>query len=301
MRLKWAFNYILLLALAVILTAATFVFGALPMRVVRRLYGRRTFWAGFGVVAAVLFAAHAPLYALMVFALSVLIGVTTEVEEHGGSVFTAGLAGVLSALGVSALGGGLWLQQSKLHLVEELRRGVTELIERMAQVNPKSAISADLVLQQLPSVVVISLVCALALALIGEARVLYWFRALDPRKAQRALVERARLISFRVPDAFIWLTIVSTFGAFYRHGQAWAEIASVNALNVLVFMFFFQGLAIVTHAFGVFKVSNFWRSLWYIVLVLQLFLIVSLVGFADFWLEFRQRLTRKPAATNKSF
>jgi len=298
MLLKPVFQYIFLLALSVILTATTFVFGALPMRMARRLFGRWPFWAGFGAIAAVMFAAHAPMYALMVLALTVLTGVSEEVEDHGGSVFTAGFAGFLSSLGVATLGGALWLHQSKLHLLEELRKGVTELINRMTEVNPNAVVNADAVLQQLPSVVMISLICALAIALIGEARMLRWF---NPKLAERALVDRARLVSFRVPDVFIWLTIVSIFGAFFRHGQAWAEIASVNALNVLVFMFFFQGLAIVSHAFRVFKVSNFWRSLWYVVLVLQLFLIVSLDGFADFWLEFRQRLTRKPAATNKSF
>lgn len=298
MLLKPTLQYIFLLALSVFLTATTFVFGALPMRVVRRVYGRLAFWAGFVAIAAGIFAAHAPLYALMVLALAVLTGVSEEVEEHGGSVFMAGFAGVLSTLGIVAFGGALWLHQSKLHLLEELRKGVTELIDRMTEVNPNAVVNADAVLQQLPSVVVISLICALAIAMIGEARLLRWF---NPKMSERAFLDRSRLVSFRVPDVFIWLSIVSIFGAFFRHGQAWAEIASVNALNVLVFMFFFQGLAIASHAFRVFKVSNFWRSLWYVVLVLQLFLIVSLVGFTDFWLEFRQRLTRKPAATNKSF
>lgn len=291
-------KYILLLGLAVVLTSTTFVLGALPMRVVRRAYGRSAFWGGFAILAIVVAFAGIPLYAVFLSALAILVGVYAEVEEHGGSLFISGLAGTLTAIGATALGGGLWLQRSKLRLGDEIRAQVSLLLDQMTKINPNTVFNVDSIMQQLPSMVVIALICSLAISLVGEARMLLW---MGSPLAGKALAERNRLNMFRAPDAFIWLAICSIFGAFVRHGSTVAEIVSVNVLNVLVVVFFFQGMAIVAHAFRAFKISAFWRSLWYIVFVLQLFLIVSLVGFADFWFEFRERLTRKPAATNKGF
>ncbi len=298
MHLKTLLKYTVLLTLAALMTATTFVFGALPMRVVRTVYGRLFYWSGFTVVAIALAMVGNPLYAMLLLALVVLVGVFAEVEEHGISVFMSGLAGVLSAVGATALIGGLWLQRSKLHLIEEVRNQVTSVLGQMAKMNPNTVASVDMVMQQLPSVLVISLICALAISLIAEAQML---RLLGAQQAQQAAVARGRLTLFRVPDALVWVAIVAIFGAFFKHGNFLVETVCVNVLNVLVLVFFCQGLAIVAHMFRTYKVGTFWQNLWYIVLVLQLFLIVSLVGFADFWLEFRERLTRKPAATNKSF
>jgi hypothetical protein len=298
MHLKILLKYLLLLTLAALMTATTFVFGALPMRAVRSVYGRLFYWSGFAIVAIALLMANNPLYAMMLLALVILVGVFAEVEEHGGTVFVSGLAGVLSAVGTNALIGGLWLQRNKLHLIEELRTQVTSALDQMAKMNPNSVVNVDVVMRQLPSVLVISLICALAISLIGETQLL---RLIGSRQTEQAAVARGRLTQFRTPDALVWVTIVALFGAFFEHGITLFDTVSVNVLNVLVLVFFCQGLAIVAHMFQTYKVSNFWQSLWYIVLVLQLFLMVSLVGFVDFWLEIRERLTRKPAATNKSF
>jgi Predicted membrane protein (DUF2232) len=268
------------------------------MRLIRVVYGRSAYWAGLAFISAGIYALNEPFYALLVGALAVMTGVYFEVEEHGGTVFVSGLAGVLTTTGLSAIAGGIWLRQNNLHLMEMLRSELAEFAGHVKEINPNALINVDSALQQLPSVVLISLVGALALSVIGEASALRW---LGSARAPRAALEKIRLIAFRVPDAFIWLTIVSIFGAFYRHGIPLAETLSINVLNVLVVLYFFQGLAVATHAFLVFQIGPFWRGLWYLVLVLQLFLLVSLVGLADFWLEFRQRLTRKPAATNKGF
>jgi hypothetical protein len=90
-------------------------------------------------------------------------------------------------------------------------------------------------------------------------------------------------------------------GAFLKHGKEPLEIASVNALNVLIVLYFFQGLAVISNVFRSFKVAPFWQAIWYTLFVLQLFLMVSLLGFVDYWLEFRVRLARDTAETNRGF
>jgi uncharacterized protein YybS (DUF2232 family) len=146
--------------------------------------------------------------------------------------------------------------------------------------------------------VIIAIMGALALALIGVNKLLTAF-SLPGRRFDVSSSEELTL--FRVPDPVLWFAMVAILGAFVKHGRPWLEVISLNALNVLAVLYFFQGLAVIASAFRVFKIGPFWQVLWYFVLVVQLFLMVSLLGFVDFWLEFRERLTRKPAETNKGF
>ncbi len=294
--MKAILKFSFLVGLALALSMTTFVLGALPMRAARLAYGRLAFWMGFGASSAALAALGLPSYGLTVFALVVIVGVYTDIEEHGGSIFTSALVAVLTAIGTTALCGGLWLHHAKVHLVDEVHTQVATMVDHLTAMNVNASINVDSIMQQLPSMIVIGVIIALALSLIGERRALRWLGV-----SRRYPEHAASRSSFRVPDVLIWLTIAAIFGAFFRHGNEAIEIFSINALNVFVVIFFFQGLAIVARAFRAFKVAPFWQGLWYIVLVLQLFLLVSLVGFADFWLEFRERLTRKPATTNKGF
>jgi uncharacterized protein YybS (DUF2232 family) len=106
---------------------------------------------------------------------------------------------------------------------------------------------------------------------------------------------------FRAPDACVWMMIVAILGAFLKHDFSEIKVVSTNLLNVLVVVYFFQGLAIVSYVFEALKVSPLWRGIWYLLILVQLFLMVSLVGFVDFWLEFRERLSRKSTQENKGF
>jgi uncharacterized protein YybS (DUF2232 family) len=79
------------------------------------------------------------------------------------------------------------------------------------------------------------------------------------------------------------------------------EALSHNALNVLLVLYFFQGLGVVARFFQVIKLSSFWQGFWYIMIVFQLLLLVSVLGFIDFWIDFRERLVKKTTEVNKSF
>ena len=293
-------KYILLIMMAALLSPSTVILGALPMRVLRRSYGRLPYWAGMLATAAVISAAGVPFWGLILLALTVATGVYAEIEEQGGSAFLSGFGGILTAVGVSVLSVGAWVYTTGSHLLAEVRAQVAPMVASLTQVNTGApAITVDQVIQELPSGIVVALMVALAIALIGESKL---------RNALRLSSERPEgqpLKSFRVPDALVWAVILTVLGAFFKHGIGWLQISSQNVFQVLMAVYFFQGLAVVAHVFESFKVSPLWQGLWYLVLVLQLFLAVSLVGFADYWLEFRSRLTGKPATpdknTNRSF
>lgn len=293
MSIKPIFKFGLLVIAAVFLSMTTVVLGALPMRTNRRVYGRWPFWSAFMVASIAVMALISPSYGLLILSLAVGIGTYAEIEDHGRSVFTSGFVASLAAIGTTILGVGVWIHFTKVALIESVRKQITPLVDKLVAMNSGSAVSVETVMQQLPSGIVIGIISALAVALIGESRMLKWIG-----ENERGATEN-RLSSFRVPDIFIWVTIVSIFGAFFQHGIKWVETVSLNTLNVLVVVFFFQGLAVIAHAFRVYRVSPFWQGLWYIIFVIQLFLVVSFVGFVDYWMEFRERLSRKPAETNK--
>lgn len=289
MRVKSSLLYVALLATSALLLVLTVVFGALPMRVVRRAYGRGPFWLGYLATSAGLLAAGMAPYGVILFAFAVLIGVYSEVEEHGGSAFASGMTAVLASVGTTVLVVGAWLYQTKASLIGVVRAELAPMAERMATLNPQSAMNLDQLVRMLPSGLVIMPILALALAIAWESHLMKWlFRSETAEDSPKGMS------AFRVPDAMVWVAIVAVFGAYFQHGINWLEVISKNTLYVLVVVYFFQGLAVVSCAMRAWKVAPFWQGIWYFVLVVQLFILVSLVGFADYWLDFRERLLRKP-------
>lgn len=294
MPLKAPLKFLLLLGLAVVLGGG---FGAIPMRVVWRSFGRLPYWIGHLAVTAALVAGGWSSYSLVFFVQAVLVGVYSDVEEHGSSVFNSGFVATLAAIGSLAVGIGAWLYQTKSSLMSELSAQATQMVDQVNIMNTGMQVTAADVLKFMPAGILTLMMVALALALIWERSILTWLRL-----PQTGVLLSGRLLGFRVPDMAVWIVILAILGAFLDHGHVWLEVLSKNALWVLAVLYFFQGLAVVAATFQAFKVSPFWQAIWYaLMVVLQLFPFVSFLGFADYWLEFRQKMSRRPAEPNKGF
>jgi hypothetical protein len=283
-----------MLGLGTVLACLTIVFGAAPMRVCRRVYGRAAYWVGHLAIAAALAAAGFGSYALIVLGLAVMVGAYAEVEEHGGSLFSSGAIAILAMAGALTSALGIGLRLTKGNLLQVIRAEIVPVVEQLTRMNPQVQINVDSILQQLPSGVLIVAMVSMLIALIWERRIFAGFRI-------TRLAPYNELRSFRVPDFVVWIVAATILGAFFRHGIGWLEIGSMNILNVVVVVYFFQGLAVVAHAFRTYKVNPFWQWFWYLMIVLQLAVVVSFIGFVDYWLEFRERLSRKPAEPTKEF
>jgi uncharacterized protein YybS (DUF2232 family) len=57
-------------------------------------------------------------------------------------------------------------------------------------------------------------------------------------------------------------------------------------------IYLFQGLAVLEVSFLAFRIGTFWKVLIYVLVVGQLFFLLSAVGVIDYWVDFRQRLTK---------
>lgn len=292
MQLRNVAKFAALVALAVVLSFTTMIFGAIPMRVVRRSFGRTAFWVAFVAIATALAAAQLASYAVIVFAQAVLVGIYSEVEEPGGSAFVAGTLALLGSVGTVAVTVGLWLQSVRANLIVTLRTQLEPMVAKMQSVNPQAGLDVDSILRLLPSGALIALLGSLAFALVWERPLAKGFALTMPPKEP--------LTRFRVPDLLVWVVMVAILGSFLQHGLGWLTIASTNLLYVLAVVYFLQGLAVMAVALRVFGIGPFWRGVWYFLMLFQLSLLVSLIGFVDYWVEFRERLSRKPAEPNKS-
>ncbi|MEK7355464.1 MAG: DUF2232 domain-containing protein, partial [Bdellovibrionota bacterium] len=271
----------------------TLILGAAPMLAIRRAYGRLWFWLPLLAVAATMLAAKAVAPGVCVVVFTVLVGVYAEVEEHGSSLFNAAAVGVLASVGAAAIGLGGYLLYSKNGLQALARELATKVVERIESLNEGALLATNDLVQQVPSFMLASLFVSIWIALLWESR---WRRLF--RIGEASLETDERMIQFRVPDLGVWFLIAAFAGALIKHGNSTLEIVSLNVLNVMAATYFFQGLAVVAFSFRQMKLGPVMRMVWFVLLTLYLSFFVSLLGFVDFWLDFRERMARKPVQTD---
>jgi len=284
-----------LISASALLAPATLILGAAPMLAIRRAFGRAWFWLPLFAVAAGFFATKAVAAGVCMVIATILVGVYSEVEEHGLSIFNSAALGVLASVGAAAVGIGGYVLHTKNALQVLAHGWADKALEQFTAMNEGAPVTIEDLLQQAPSIVMIVLFITLWVALLWERPLRSLFRV-----APKEVTTNDRLLAFRVPDLGVWVMIASIAGAFIKHGVTALEVASLNVFNVMVAIYFFQGLAVVACAFRQMKLGPGWRALWFVLLVVYLNFIVSLLGLVDFWIDFRDRMAReKPVRTDK--
>lgn len=284
------FASLLLTAWSVLLTALTGILGGVPLRGLRMAMGPTGFWALTLVATALLAIANWWMLALLYLSLVMVIGLFSELEEHG---FTLVAGGAWSVVITSLmLGGGFafWVSHQGSAWPSALIGKVESYLSGIPGWTDKVGIEAKDLVLQVPSLVVVVLTLGLFMALLFQRRMAVL------NGGHRGPVHR--LNRFAVPDAFIWVFILSVAGAFLAKG-GWLQPLAINALNITAVVLFLQGLAVVASYFEYFKVGWFWQMLLLLVLVTQLFILVSLVGLVDYWMDFRSRLAKRAEEPNR--
>lgn len=285
----------LLTVWSVMMTALTAVIGAAPLRGLRGYAGPVTYWILVTGFAGALFAFHVYALAVGFLGLGFLVGIFSEVEEtdhsSGWSAFFAILLTSLIGLGAMAL----WVGSIGRDWYGQLLTLMELPITQLTQLNADIQLTAEDLLMQVPSAIVILMLFGLYIAILFEKRTLRWVGEKPSKKRN--------LTTFRVPDLLIWVFLAAMLGAFFDHEVRWLEVVSVNILNVSLVLYFFQGLAVIADAFARLKVGLLWQILGYALLIFQLFVVVCVIGIADFWFEFRNRWSKKEKINrvNKEF
>ena len=111
------------------------------------------------------------------------------------------------------------------------------------------------------------------------------------RSRQLLFPDFGRLNEWKAPEALVWVAIA--LGFLLVVGQSVLAIIAVNGLIVMMMIYFFQGIAIVSFYFEKKQFPKPLRALLYGLIAMQqlLLVLVIAVGFFDIWIDFRR--TRK--------
>lgn len=276
---------------AVFLTLLTVVFGAPFLRVLHRSQGRLRYWLT-GLAIAILFlAVRAEVLTVIIGGVWLLVGIYSELEGRGwgwkaSSTIALAVGSLVGFVGFPAVlyGAG----------ITNWERFIDLLNEKLALILPAMSDGmkpqADILAQQAPSAWVMMLALCLGTALIFEGRLFAWVGL--PRER---VASHLRLLEFRLPDPFIWVALTAFLVTMVDFGYPPLAIVGANVVNVCVVLYFFQGLAVMEVLLTALKAGAFLRALVYLIVVGQLFFLLSAVGLIDYWIDFRRRLRRTGA------
>ena len=285
---------LLLVFASVILTATTLVFGAVMLRALKLGTSKLTYWFICFFTSMVLLLSKSYILGIMFMVIAFLIGLFSFFQENGYSLERASFVSLFSSSLILCGSYLLMNYQTSQNFIAPFKEKLTLMLGQSAvQKDVNIAKLVDDLIKQVPSGLVMSLMIALVLSLVIEAKFKHWFKTPTNMKY--------KLEFFKLPDEFIWAFIVTLFGSFYAYDEAgsylWVKTVSVNLFNIVLLFYFFQGLSIIYYYFKLYNVSPFWRMLLTIMFIFQLFVVVCALGITDFWFNYRLRLAQKAART----
>jgi len=281
-------------SISVALSLLTVVFGAPLMRVLRMTYGAIAYWLLGLLVTIGFWLIDMPAPSVFVGSVWMTLGAYMELERRGlrwAAAAPLGVsAGVLFFVGTAALS----LMNAGVYNLAGAEVLVKQFVDKLYKVNPSMQIEASLLVLLIPSAVVTVLIVALGVGLIFERRAFSWLKL--PREN---VASQLNLLEFRLPDFIIWVAMTAFLLTMENFNVKALEILGLNIVNVVTALYFFQGLAIMEVGFRTFRASALLRAAVYIILVGQLFPVVSAIGLIDYWVDFRKRF-RKMRLASKS-
>lgn len=275
--------------LAGLLSLIPFVFSA-PLLLIARLgYSRTKFWLTQIVVFSILWVCGLQPLAISFLSTAILVGVYTEINNQLKNMFIAGFVSIVISSAITVSATQQWLSHLGLSLKDRVLEQVQLVVQQSHSMNPSIQLDPETLMSQVPSYLVCLMIFSLGLSLILEKPLLRIFKVHTHFQMQN-------LMDFKLPDSMIWIAMFSFLFSFVKFGDKTIAVLSMNILNVMVVLYFFQGLAVIESFFTALKLGFFVRFLTYVVFMIQLFLLVSAIGVIDYWVEFRNRFINKKIA-----
>lgn len=116
-------------------------------------------------------------------------------------------------------------------------------------------------------------------------------------RRQGVVLRRLSALSeWKAPSLLVWIFIAG--GGLALLPQTQIGFAGVNVFLTAAFIYFLQGLAIVSFFFQNKEISLFFRWLFYFLIAIQQMLMIAIaaVGFLDLWIDFRKFFRKAQAA-----
>lgn len=288
-------KFITISSLSILLSMLTVIFGAPLLRVLRQAYGPLAFWILGLFATGVAWLLNAQPLALFLGSIWMTLGAYMELEQRGIGWWISGLLSV--SVGSMATGLGIFgaFKKNGINTYAEVQKLAEQFSQQVQNMNPAVKLDPAILVQQIPSAVVIVLILALGVGLIFERRVFSWLNL--PREKTAS---QLKLLEYRVPDYVIWIAMIAFLLTMVSFGGKATAVLAVNIVNVCIVLYFFQGLAVLEVFLNSMKAGVFTRVLTYIILVGQMLLVLSIVGLIDYWVDFRGRIRKMntPAENN---
>lgn len=273
------------------LTLMTPFLGAPFLRVLQNVYGSIVYWVSGILVVAVISTSGIGTMALLAASVWLCVGLFGEFEKRGHGKFWAGMLAILVATLVSWQGPLILKQSFGVNLGPGVQESLEALVTQIEN-NPEQkawmetmGFQTQSLLGQVPSMLALVFLMCLAFSLMLSHRIALLFRVKFDR-----IAGTPRLLEFRIPDSLVIVLILSFLFSFLKVDVPGLNTLALNLLQFLVGLYFFQGLAVLESSFLTFRIDPLIKLVVYILIVAQLFFLLSLVGLADFWLDFRKRL-----------
>ena len=240
------------------------------------------------------------------FALSIwtVVGSYCFFESKGHSGFWPGFVAVALGVSIATLGPLAFFKYQEIDYVKEYSKSVLTVVQNWKSKSSSKLTESEIKtiaetsLHVIPGALGVILTAILSIAVMFAERL---GTALGARMEKVA--SAVRPMEIRVPDLFVWITMFSFLLCFVKLSKAEGLVtAQLFGLNIFMFMmgfYFFQGIAVMETGFRAFRVNSFFRLMTYLLIAGNLFFIVCIIGFADFWIDFRSRWRSKLISTQK--
>lgn len=276
-----------LVILSMICSIFPFLMAAPFTRIAYHQFSRASYWSFFGLAVLLLASFGAVSISISLAGVVILVGIFSGLLKRSNRLFISGFIAIMCSFLTTLIATKQWLIHQGTSLSAKLEEQVHLLIQQAQSVKPAIKLESDFLVGQAPSMLVALLLMSLALALILEGPLTRLFGFSEP-----TAYSKVELLGFRAPDSYIWIGMVSFLLSFLNLGSRELSLFATNVVNIVVVVYFFQGLAVIESFFTALKFGFFIRFMTYVVFLLQLFFLVAAIGVIDFWVEFRKRFIR---------
>lgn len=272
--------------IAAVMSIIPFLFSAPFVRVNRLGSASKLFWFTHLVICSVLWFTGLEPVAISFGSVTILVGLFSEVQSRYNNVFVSGPVAIAASFGTIVYTTQQWLNHQGIQLTDRIKEQVQLIVNQATAMNSLAKFDVETLTLQTPSALISIMIIALSLSLILEDSFASLFRIANHKAKSFDLVE------FKLPDFLIWIAMSAFLFSFLDLNNKVITALSMNLLNILIVLYFFQGLAVVESFFTALRFGIFIRILTYVVFLFQLFFLVAAIGVVDYWVEFRSRFLK---------
>ena len=278
-------KYFLLAAVSAVMSIVFSVMSAPFIRVLASTKSK-IFWLVGLVFVSSLFFLKMNLVAIYVGAVWMTLGLYSELEKKG---ITWKKSGALSVLSGVMFGVIAFLSITKWSVDHELYSQVVDpLMVSLKQLLPDENFETKAVMMFMPGLLASALISSLAVSLVFEAQI---FKAFHIKRER--LASGLKWLEFRLPDMFIWSSLFAFLFSVIETPFQFLQVIAINFAVISIVSFFFQGIAVFEFATRIFRFGRISKLLLYLLIITWALPVITVLGFADYWVDFRRHMRKK--------